>query len=99
MNVQSKPDLIGDRQVCNTQVTTLVIRQLCAHLYSSSVMDLPGYEGVSLFQLWPMAGENFVWRKAALLDDASVIALSEALAADLKPVSPEIYGQSQNPIS
>lgn len=86
MNVQPKPEIDGNRFACNTQVTTLVIRKLCAHVFSSSIFELPGYEGVALQQLWPLTGESFIWAKAPVLTDAGVVVLSEALARDLKPI-------------
>jgi hypothetical protein len=88
MRVQSTPDVNADRLMCNTQITTVVLRQLCAHMFSSTVMDeFAGYEGIKLQRLWPLTGENFVWARAARLDDAGVVALNEALAADLKPIA------------
>lgn len=86
MNVQPMPEVNGNRFTCNTQVTTLVIRYLCAHVFSSTVFELPGYEGVNLQQIWPSTGENFVWSRAPILDDGGVIVLSEALARDLTPI-------------
>ena len=88
LRVQSTPEINADRLVCNTQNTTLVLRQFCAHIFSSTVVDdFAGYEGVELQKLWPLTGENFAWTRAARLDDAGVVALNEALAAGLKPVA------------
>lgn len=80
------PEINGDRFACNTQVTTLVIRQLCAHIFSSTVFDLPGYEGIALQQIWPLTGKTFVWTHAPVLNDTALVTLAEALARDLKPI-------------
>ncbi len=38
----------------NTQVTTLIVGKLCAHLFSSTVWtDFPGYEEPKLSSIWP----------------------------------------------
>lgn len=86
MRVQTTPEPGSDRFICNTQVTTLVLRRLCAHIFSSTVMDLPGYEGVDLQQIWPLTGNSYLWRRAPLLNDEAVVILSEALARDLKQI-------------
>jgi len=87
LNVLRRGDHLGmgEPDCCNTQVTTLVLRQLCAHVYSSTVLELPGYEGVALQQLWPPTDDSFLWELAPRLNDAGIIALSEALARDLQP--------------
>src|SRR6478609_10019799 len=51
------------RQASNdTQTTTLVIGQLCAHAFSSRTMpDFQGYKGAAeLFQIWP-TGPAIEW--------------------------------------
>ena len=54
MQMVSSPDEIFRPHKCNTQVTTMVIGELCAHLVSSSVMRIPsGYTGVELTAIWP----------------------------------------------
>jgi hypothetical protein len=48
MRLATSPDQAVYSRQCNTQTTTLVIGQLCAHIYSSSAwIDFPGYEGPS----------------------------------------------------
>jgi hypothetical protein len=88
MRVQTTPEPNADRLICNTQVTTLVLRQLCAHICSSTVMeDFAGYEGVALQRIWPLTGESYVWSRAARLDGDGVVTLAEALAKDLTPIA------------
>jgi hypothetical protein len=51
---QSSSQKEGSRDACNTQVTTMVIGHLCAHLFSSTVwLDFAGYEGIHMTQIWP----------------------------------------------
>lgn len=55
MQIVSSPDVTIGVEYCNTQVTSLVIGQFHAHLFSSTVWkDFPGYEGADLVQLWPL---------------------------------------------
>jgi hypothetical protein len=54
MQVLSKPTSIYGPEHCNTHVTTLVVGQLYAHILFSTVWpDFPGYQGISLTQIWP----------------------------------------------
>jgi hypothetical protein len=54
MHVALSPDVPTGMEYCNTQVTTIVVGQLCAHLFRSTVWtDFSGYEGVHLPQIWP----------------------------------------------
>ena len=83
MRISERSMPIGDELSCNTQVTTLVLRQLCAHIYSSSVMPFDGYGGIDLIQLWPISYPVIFWRDAPLIDDAHVVSLAESLAREL----------------
>lgn len=41
----------------NTQVTTICVGRLCAHIFSSTDFDeFTGYDGIDLTQLWPITG-------------------------------------------
>jgi hypothetical protein len=54
MQVLSEPTSVYGPEHCNTHVTTLVVGQLYAHILFSTVWpDFPGYQGVSLTQIWP----------------------------------------------
>src|SRR5215207_4394777 len=68
---------------CNTQTTTLVFGELCAHVYSSSVWtDFRGYEGVRLSRIWPPNQIAISWLHTGWLSDAAVLSLSESLARE-----------------
>lgn len=54
LQIESTPDVPRGVEHCNTQVTTLVIGQLCAHLFrSTTISDFRGYEGIHLVTIWP----------------------------------------------
>jgi hypothetical protein len=77
----------SDDLSCNTQVTTLVVRHLCAHIYSSTAMKLGGYDGISLIRLWPLTGYNITWRNAPRIGDEQIINLAESLGRELPILS------------
>jgi hypothetical protein len=55
MQIASSPDTPMGVEYCNSQVTTLVIGHLCAHLFSSSEWgDFGGYHGIDLRRIWPL---------------------------------------------
>jgi hypothetical protein len=82
--VEKSSPPVSDDLSCNTQATTLVIRQLCAHIYSSTTMySFTGYSGVSLAQIWPSTGYNIRWRYAPLIGDDHVVNLSESIGREL----------------
>jgi hypothetical protein len=85
--VVSSPDKIFRPHKCNTQVTTMVIGELCAHLVSSSAMPVPlGYSGVELTSIWPPTYFDIDSRFIPFLGDAEVVHLHESLAASMKTV-------------
>ena len=54
MQVLSEPTAIYGPGYCNTHVTTIIVGQLLAHIFYSSVWpDFPGYAGNPLTQVWP----------------------------------------------
>jgi hypothetical protein len=77
---------LSEPERCNTQVTTLVIRRLCAHIFSSTAFSLPGYEGIALQQLWPPSDTSHPWALAPNVTDEGVVVLAEAFARDLQPI-------------
>jgi len=79
------PDKVGAVH-CNTQVTTMVIGKLCAHLFSSTVSPIIGYEGIRLARIWPLTGLGIDSRFIPGIDDKAVVWLHEALARESKPV-------------
>ena len=85
MQVVSSPDEMFRPHKCNTQVTTMVIGELCAHLVSSSAMPVPrGYSGVELTPIWPPTDFDIDSRAIPFLNDADVVHLHESLAASMK---------------
>ena len=87
MQVGSTPaDKVGP-DYCNTQVTTLVIGQLCAHLFSSTETPILGYEGVRLARIWPLTGLGINTQFLPSLNDSEVISLHEAFARESVPIS------------
>jgi hypothetical protein len=87
MQVVSSPNEIFRPHKCNTQVTTMVIGELCVHLVSSSAMPVPrGYSGVVLTSLWPPSNFDIDSRLIPFLDDADVVHLHESFAASIKTV-------------
>jgi hypothetical protein len=87
MSIVSSPDESGGSYQCNTQVTTMVIGQLCAHLFSSTALpDFAGYEGVRLTQIWPPSNFDIQTRLLANLSDDAVVSLSEALVREMSPI-------------
>jgi hypothetical protein len=67
---------------CDTQTTTMVLGELCAHAFSSrTTLDFEGYEGVHMFQVWP-TGPTINWWETLGIGDAALISLSEAFVRD-----------------
>jgi hypothetical protein len=79
------PDKIGV-EYCNTHCTTLVIGKLCAHLFSSTVSPVHGYEGIQLTRIWPPSGYDINTEFLPAVDGEQVIWLHEALARESKPL-------------
>jgi hypothetical protein len=97
MQVGSTPaDIVGPEH-CNTQVTTLVIGKLCAHLYSSTETPVLGYEGIQLTRIWPTSGLSIDTRFLPPLTDEDVVSLHEAFARESVPISK--YSAHKNPPS
>jgi hypothetical protein len=72
---------------CNTQITTVVMEELCAHLFSSTIMDnFLGYRGDRLCRIWPPS-QFYVdpWFSPGLSDD-EIIAVHEAIPASIRAV-------------
>jgi hypothetical protein len=68
----------------NTQTTTLVIGQLCAHLLSSTVgIGDPGYRGIRPSRIWPPSGYAVDWTAIPAYSDAVLFSWAEALSRDI----------------
>jgi len=85
----TKPKNIGP-EYCNTQVTTLVIGQLCAHLFRSSFVPFIEYDGARLAKIWPLTGYDINTQFLPTISDQGVLSLAEALprAASESPHNP-----------
>jgi hypothetical protein len=70
---------------CNEQVSTFIAGRLCAHLFSSTIRDFAGYEGIRQTRIWPPSGfdVNSIFIPAITLD--GVNDLHEAIARDGNP--------------
>jgi hypothetical protein len=81
LQIASSPNFPRGVEHCNTQVTSLVIGHLYAHLFSSTVWrDFPGYEGIDLRQIWPLDGRNIVVSALPFIRDVDVPWLHETIA-------------------
>lgn len=69
----------------NTQTTTVVLGNLCAHIYSSTAWpDFPGYQGQLLQPLWPIRGYDIFWPSVPVVTDDDILSLVEALPRGMK---------------
>lgn len=90
MQLEPSPDENVQAPICDTQTTTLVIGQLCAHIFSSTnFTDFPGYEGQTLIPIWPLNVGTITWGTSVALTDSGVISLSGALARAIPPAPPD----------
>jgi hypothetical protein len=89
MQIVSTPDEAAEPGGCNTQTSTMVLGQLCAHTFSSSVFpEFSGYKA-TLFKIWPISGYDINTAVLPRMGDDDVISLSEALARGMKPIPAE----------
>jgi hypothetical protein len=87
LQLVSSPEEQVASHKCDTQATTFVMGQLCAHIFSStSIPDFSGYSGQGLCRLWPLAGWDIDCRYLPPISDAGVLSLSEALAREIPPI-------------
>jgi hypothetical protein len=85
MHIDSSPMAETGPDKCNTQTTTLVIGQLCAHVFSSTIIgeELPGYEGIQLCCIWPPSQFFIDWRYVPAFGEPELYSLAEALGRDI----------------
>lgn len=84
MHVASAPDVPTGVEYCNSQVTTLVIGQLCAHMFSSTVWrNFRGYHGLQCPAIWPPWSYDIEVSHLTVIAEADVPWLHEAIARDL----------------
>jgi hypothetical protein len=71
---------------CNTQVTTMVMGGLCAHVMCSTEWrEFDGYEGIKLARIWPPNQIYLSTRFMPVISDEEVLWLHEALPRSLEP--------------
>jgi hypothetical protein len=89
LQLVSSPDELVPHHVCDTQATTYVMGQLCAHVFgSTTIPTFEGYTGQGLCCLWPLTGWDIDCRFLPAIKDKGVLSLSEALAREI-PAIPE----------
>ena len=87
MQIASSPSVTAGMEYCNTQVTSLVIGQFYAHLFSSTVWkNFPGYEGADLIQLWPLTRRVIAVQSLPIIFEQEVAWLHETIARTTKLV-------------
>jgi hypothetical protein len=84
IQIASSPDVPAGVEHCNTQVTTLVIGQLCAHLFSSTVWrDFGGYDGAELASIWPLSTSAIDMWLVEIMREVDIPWLHETAARSL----------------
>lgn len=87
MQIASSPDVTIGVEYCNTQVTSLVVGQFYAHLFSSTVWkDFPGYEGIDLVQLWPLKHRIIPVQSLPAIFEQEVIPLHETIPRSVRQI-------------
>ena len=87
MQIASSPDVPRGVKYCNTQVTTLVIGQLCAHMFSSTVWpDFSGYDGAELTMIWPPQRFDIDLDDLPVIIETEVPWLHETIARTSTPI-------------
>jgi len=87
MQIGSTPAEKVGPDYCNTQVTTMVIGKLCAHLFSSTETPILGYEGIRLMRVWPLTDLDMNTRFLPTIPENAILWLHEALARESTPIS------------
>lgn len=88
LQLVSPSDKIEGPHKCDTQVTTLVIGKLCAHMFcTTTLVEFEGYEARNgLCRIWPLSGWDVDCRHLPPITDEGVISLAEALAREIPPL-------------
>lgn len=86
MDLVFNPVHDGKPPKCNTQTTTIVIGHLCAHIFSSTALDVRGYEPLNFPPIWPPRNFDMDWGYVLHISPPDVLNLSEALAKSFQPV-------------
>jgi hypothetical protein len=80
----------GQPPKCNTQVTTIVIGHLCAHLFSSDFLPLEEYEQPALARIWPPTNFDINWGDVRYISVENIRVLAEVLPNSFPPISPTL---------
>jgi hypothetical protein len=87
MQLASSSNIPIGAENCNTQVTSLVVGQFYAHLFSSTVWkNFPGYEGADLVQLWPLKHRLIPVQSLPAIFEQEVTPLHETIPRSLKHI-------------
>jgi hypothetical protein len=87
MQIASSPQVPVGVEYCNSQITTLVIGRLCAHLFSSTEWrDFSGYEGIDLRRIWPPNDAGIEVGFLPIIPESAVPWLHEAVARESPPL-------------
>jgi hypothetical protein len=87
MQIASSPNVATGEEYCNTQVTSLVVGQFYAHLFSSTAWkDFAGYEGADLIQLWPLTQRIIPVQSIPVIFEPEVPWLHETIARTKQPI-------------
>jgi hypothetical protein len=88
MHLSSSPNVPTGVEHCNTQVTSLVVGHLYAHLYSSIQWPgFPGYDGFELAQLWPLTYRTIEIDSLPTIFEGEVPWIHETIARTRTPIS------------
>jgi hypothetical protein len=82
----SPQELSARPEDSNTQVTTVVVGRLCAHMFSTTVYDdFTGYVEPAMAQVWPINGLSIDTRWLPGIGTEDVHWLHEAIGRDRNP--------------
>lgn len=79
MHLASGPPSQTGPDKTNTQTTTLVIGQVCAHVFSSTYIPGFDYIGLPMVQIWPPRPYDINWRNARTHTERTLFALMEVI--------------------
>jgi hypothetical protein len=83
MQISSSPEGPSGVDFLNSQVTTLVVGEFCAHLFCSTIWtDFEGYEGIRLSRIWPPRQIDIDTLFLPVMPENAVPWLHEAIARD-----------------
>ena len=81
MQIESEPTAKFGPEYCNTQVTTLFVGRLYAHILFSTIWpNFQGYEGVSLTQIWPAHDLHIRTEFLPMMSEQDGVLLHEAIS-------------------